>query len=621
MNLCGLHDIEATAIAAPDSWIVDTVALVERPTPKVYPPSLHTIARLNYGYGSTGTLPVPDQYPAFAQRVAQYVNGSSNCRRWIIGNEPNLSREWPDNQPIYPWNYAACYKGCRDAIHALPGHGQDEVLIAASGPWNDELKYNSNKNGDWIIYFSDVIGLCAGRLDGFAIHAYTHGYDPSLVTSTARMDAPFQHHYYEFRTYQDYLRAIPDDLRHKPSYITEANGNGPWQAVGLMPAMLGEIDAWNQSGTQKIHAVIFYRYPRYDTFFIEGRNDVIAEYRAAAARGYESPGHDILPPPTPEPEPPRPTPPPDPEPARDIDPALALRGVHFDFAKVPAGTGYWRIVSATWLDEQEADAVGPDHHILGTIKFEHKQVAGVPLSVTWPSGSDRFVSKPDQSNATYNWDWPMSASLNEFSITVADGAPSDKASGIGMGAGGNPGVHTSTWIEYEWTISEGPDRPPLPPLTPVAGRLLWPVTGPVTQYFGEGEPHFGQKAHNGIDIAVPEGTPVACIADGVVMFTGFDAGGYGNYCRVYHPTIRSHSFYAHLAAVDCNAGEIVKQGEWIGHSGNTGNSTGPHLHFELRAGNKDVYYQGVTIGYTQGRYNPVDAYVVTGSPLMPGAEV
>jgi hypothetical protein len=492
LNLAGLHDAESVVIAPPGTWLLDTIALSENPQPIVYPATLNIITRINWGYGSSGTLPLSSVYEAFAQQVAAYVNASSGCARWIIGNETNLSREWPDGQPIYPWNYAACYKLCRQAIHALPSHAQDEVLVAGSGPWNAELKYNSNKNGDWIIYFSDVIDLCGKACDGYAIHAYTHGYDVSLVTSTARMNSPFQDRYYEFYTYRDYCEAIHPNLRHLPVYITEANGNGPWQAVGLMPAMLQEIDSWNHSKVPKIHCVTFYRYPHYDDFYIEGRGDVIAEYNSAVALGYESP---VTPPtptppdPTPEPTPPEP-PTPTPEPERDIDPRLLERGVVFTYVEPAPGTMYWRITKAEWLDHA-AQQVGPDHHILGEVLKEGVQSAGVALIVSWPSGAATVYSKADDPNASYNYDYGMSKSLNEYSIVVAapEGhpAPSDSAGGIGMGADGNSGIHTSTWITFAWTISSGSITPPTPATDVETGRVTAPLglnvrSGPGTEF-------------------------------------------------------------------------------------------------------------------------------------------
>lgn len=625
-NLAGIHDREGQAIAPPGTWVVDTVALSGGPIPTAYSPDFNWIARLNWGYGSTGTLPLPEQYGKFAQSAAGYVAGCSGCSRWIIGNEPSLPREWANGQPIFPWDYAACYKLCRQAIHALPGHGNDEVLIAASGPWNDELKYSTNPNGDWITYFADVIQLLNGEFDGCALHSYTHGYDVSLVTSTAKMDAPFQNRFYNFRTYQDYIRAIPEAFWHLPIYITEANGNGPWKAVGLMPAMLAEIDGWNAmvngGRLPPIRSVIFYRYPHYDDFYIEGRDDCVAEYRAAVAKGYQSPMPIQPAPQPPQPTPPTPTPP-APHAQRDIDPRLIARGVRFDFATPPAGTGYWRITKAQWLNEQEADAAGPDHHIIGEIVRDGAKVVGVPFLVEWPSDSTHVVSKND-SGAIFNYDYPMSKSLNEFSIRVDDGNPTDKASGIGMGANGNPALHTSTWIDWEWAsagnVEPGPTPPdptptppdptPTPPTPSPAGALIWPVQGPITQFFGpHGIDYPGSVGHDGIDFGVPEGTPVLAVADGKVMYVDNDPAGFGLYVRIFHPAHGFHAFFGHLSKQLVTPGQMVKQGQPVALSGNTGNSTGPHLHYSTRLGSENAYYD-LHDGYHSGCANPLAVYAL-----------
>jgi murein DD-endopeptidase MepM/ murein hydrolase activator NlpD len=615
-NLIGIHDREGHVLTPPGSWIVDTVALSENPAPLAYDPGYQWLVRLNHGYGSTGTLPTADRYEAFARRVADYVAGCSGCARWIIGNEPNLAREWPDGQPILPQDYAACYNLCYKAIHALPGHAYDEVLVAASGPWNDELKYAGNPHGDWVGYFTDCLAYCH-HVDGVALHAYTHGYDPALVTSDAKMNAPFENRHYNFRTYRDYCYAVSPLLWGESFYLTEANGDGPWQATGLMPAMLAEIDDWNARTIPTIQCVAFFRYPRYDHFYIEGKGDVVAEYQMAAALGYQSPGNVSAPP---LPNPPEPGHGPGPI-ERDIDPALYVRGVEFDFVTPPAGTWYWRMTQAQWL-EDAAHQVGPDHHILGRVLKGGVEKAGVTLRVDWPSGSTTVVSKADDPNATFNYDFAMSKSLNEYSIRVDDGAPSDKVSGIGMGYGGNPAAHSSTWITFEFVqVTESAPLPPWPEPEPEPGRgdLIWPVVGPVTQRFGEPPARFGQAGHNGFDIAVPIGTPVKAIADGEVMFVGNDRD-YGLYVRVYHRALHSHSFLAHLSEIDVQVGQPVKQGDTLGASGNTGNSTGPHVHFEMRAGGRDDYYEGLCYGYTQGRYDPAVAYALTGSPLSPTAD-
>lgn len=290
-NLVGQHDREGVALTPADTWIIDTLALSENPAPMIYDPKYHWIVRVNHGYGSTGTIPLPDGDNEFLARLSRYVAGSKNNRRWIIGNEPNLPREWPDNQPIHPFRYAEFFVKCADVIHALPGHEKDEVLIAGTGPWNDQYKYAGNPTGDWIKYFTDCIGaIPTEKIEGFSIHSYTHGYDVSLVTSEATMNSPFQNRHYNFRTYKDYCNAIPDSLAHLPIYLTEANGDGPWRAVGLMPAMAREIDLWNRiSNGRKIKCLIFYRYPKYDHFHIQGKGDVENEYRATVALGLKSP--------------------------------------------------------------------------------------------------------------------------------------------------------------------------------------------------------------------------------------------------------------------------------------------------------------------------------------------
>jgi murein DD-endopeptidase MepM/ murein hydrolase activator NlpD len=86
--------------------------------------------------------------------------------------------------------------------------------------------------------------------------------------------------------------------------------------------------------------------------------------------------------------------------------------------------------------------------------------------------------------------------------------------------------------------------------------------------------------HAGIDIAVPEGTPIRAADSGRVALMG-SVGGYGNYTCVQH-TASMSTCYAHQSSFATSTGANVSQGQVIGYSGNTGNSTGPHLHFEVR---------------------------------------
>ena len=96
-----------------------------------------------------------------------------------------------------------------------------------------------------------------------------------------------------------------------------------------------------------------------------------------------------------------------------------------------------------------------------------------------------------------------------------------------------------------------------------------------------------QKWHNGIDIAVPVGTPVKAIADGTVVVAGA-AEGYGYWVGIQHGEVngvRVSSEYGHLSSWQVNSGQKVKKGQLIAYSGNTGVSSGAHLHLTIRHGN------------------------------------
>ena len=112
-------------------------------------------------------------------------------------------------------------------------------------------------------------------------------------------------------------------------------------------------------------------------------------------------------------------------------------------------------------------------------------------------------------------------------------------------------------------------------------QLRKPFDGnyPITQKYGE--KYTNDAGHNGIDYALPMGTPVLAAADGIVYSAGIDSTGYGNCVMLKHDW-NAGTVYAHLRNWSVQVGQKVKAGEIIGYSGNTGNSTGPHLHFEYR---------------------------------------
>jgi len=99
----------------------------------------------------------------------------------------------------------------------------------------------------------------------------------------------------------------------------------------------------------------------------------------------------------------------------------------------------------------------------------------------------------------------------------------------------------------------------------------------------------GLHGYNGVDYGAPVGTPVFSAAEGVVIVSKFTVGycgrscggGYGNYVVIEHPN-GTQTLYGHLSAVYVSVGTRLVQGQWLGEVGNTGKSTGSHLHFEVR---------------------------------------
>ncbi|XER09748.1 hypothetical protein SRRS_53800 [Sporomusa rhizae] len=111
---------------------------------------------------------------------------------------------------------------------------------------------------------------------------------------------------------------------------------------------------------------------------------------------------------------------------------------------------------------------------------------------------------------------------------------------------------------------------------------LWPVTGEITSVFGWRNSPWGggSEFHPGIDIANNMETPIVATADGEVVQSE-PAGGYGNIVKINHGN-GIETIYGHNAHLAVNAGQSVKKGQVIAYLGNTGRSTGPHLHYEVR---------------------------------------
>jgi murein DD-endopeptidase MepM/ murein hydrolase activator NlpD len=115
---------------------------------------------------------------------------------------------------------------------------------------------------------------------------------------------------------------------------------------------------------------------------------------------------------------------------------------------------------------------------------------------------------------------------------------------------------------------------------PSALQLSWPVPGWVSSRFGDTRP--GQGLHTGLDIAAPTGTPVTAAASGAVVVAGYHHQ-YGRLVVIEHPD-GVRTFYGHNSELKVARGDVVERGQEIARVGSTGQSTAPHLHFEVRRG-------------------------------------
>jgi len=147
----------------------------------------------------------------------------------------------------------------------------------------------------------------------------------------------------------------------------------------------------------------------------------------------------------------------------------------------------------------------------------------------------------------------------------------------------------SVWTQVQlWTQSNNVGQIPTSAGHSTKYRFIWPEPqAQISQPFGPsrlvleppygGYPHF----HTGIDLVAPFATPVYAADDGVIALVGSSSSGYGRYVVIAHSG-GLDTLYGHLSTTLVKVGQLVSQGQTIGLEGSTGNSTGPHLHFELR---------------------------------------
>jgi murein DD-endopeptidase MepM/ murein hydrolase activator NlpD len=143
-------------------------------------------------------------------------------------------------------------------------------------------------------------------------------------------------------------------------------------------------------------------------------------------------------------------------------------------------------------------------------------------------------------------------------------------------------------------LEEGPRVRALERVITSAGKAIqampsrWPVRGAVNSEFGRRKSPWGEaiEHHSGLDIAAQMGTPVKAPASATVVFAG-PGGEYGN-CVILDHGNELKSLYGHLSKIQVRQGQRVERGTIIALTGNTGRSSGPHLHYEVHVNGRPV---------------------------------
>jgi len=232
-----------------------------------------------------------------------------------------------------------------------------------------------------------------------------------------------------------------------------------------------------------------------------------------------------------------------------------------------AGSYTRMLVKARRVNQLQAEknALNENYKQLKQIAQEN-QVQAEALSSLAGEVSSLYGLKPDP---TFADDDPASASIQQFyalRMTAMNGAAS-------VGISSMSELHDATTRDW---------------LRLAAAPTLWPVQGRITGSFGERiDPFNGEGAfHRGVDISSDLGTRVIAPADGIVEFSD-QMNGYGRTVVIDHGNGIS-TLYGHLSGFTVSPGQLIHRGDTLGYVGQTGRSTGPHLHYEVRILNTPV---------------------------------
>ena len=232
------------------------------------------IVRLNYGYGSTGTVPNPsdlEKVDGFVGACVQTIRNSRGVWGWVIANETNNPSEFPDGEYITPQYLVSIYNKI---------YNQKQYDARISPPAVDPYYGPSSDNRE---YWRNIVENIEGA-DFLTYHPKTQDSNPANVDSNAKFtDEPLKWQYLHLKSYQPLMAVVPEYLKLVPVIMTEVNpqrkqnGDLGWEP-SLGPEWVKRVGAhfkeFNKTSLTKVHGVIFYRWD-FDQWAINNLPDVL----------------------------------------------------------------------------------------------------------------------------------------------------------------------------------------------------------------------------------------------------------------------------------------------------------------------------------------------------------
>ena len=226
-------------------------------------------------------------------------------------------------------------------------------------------------------------------------------------------------------------------------------------------------------------------------------------------------------------------------------------------------------ISVDGAEKAQVDSQASAETIVNQVKNGVKEEVKLDLAITEVYGTELNIATNENALATLTTikDEKVAAyekaKAEEAARKAAEEAAKKAAEAAKRAA--SKSVNTSADVSYNFAT--------------IQVALANPISGTITSRFGARSSR-RSSVHTGLDIAAPKGTPIAAAAAGTVVYAA-SKGAYGNFIVINHGN-GVQTYYAHCSAINVSVGQTVSQGQNIGAVGSTGNSTGPHLHLEVR---------------------------------------